>query len=275
MKNTLTIKFTHFYVIGGFSMPTNQEKEKIQNNSRRTFLKNSGLTVGGLVLGGALGGLLKDSSATNAESDHAIQPATATTNFNQALMFFDKTQFDTIEAAAEQIFPKTEVGPGAKELLVAYFIDHQLAGGWGLNAKEYMIGPFYPAEATPLFGHQTHLNRQQIFELGIKSLNSEAQNRYKADFYQATEEQQIEILTAFEEGKVKLNGAVTSSFFFGLLKSATIEGVYADPLYGGNKDMQGWKMKNYPGHQGSYINIIEKDEFVKIEPQSLNSQHKH
>ncbi|MER2171559.1 MAG: gluconate 2-dehydrogenase subunit 3 family protein, partial [Psychrobacillus psychrodurans] len=184
-------------------------------------------------------------------------------------------QFDTIDAAAEQIFPKTEVGPGAKELLVAFYIDHQLAGSWGLNSKEYMSGPFYPAEATPLFGHQTHLNRQQIFNLGIEALNSEAAKQYKAKFSEITAEEQVAILQAFEAGEVTLNGAVTSTYFFSLLKSATIEGAYADPLYGGNKDMAGWKMKNFPGHQMSYANIIEKDEFVKIEPTSLNSQHKH
>ncbi|TQR21656.1 gluconate 2-dehydrogenase subunit 3 family protein [Psychrobacillus vulpis] len=245
-----------------------------KRSSRRTFIKNSGLTVGGVVLGGALGTLLGKDSTTKTTEAH-VHSETTTTNFNQALMYFDKAQFDTIDAASEQIFPKTEVGPGAKELLVAYFIDHQLAGNWGLNTKEYMAGPFYPAEATPLFGHQTHLNRQQIFELGIEGLNSEALKQYKAKFHEIKEEEQVAILKAFEAGEVNLNGAVTSSYFFALLKSATIEGVYADPLYGGNKDMQGWKMKNFPGHQMSYANIIEKDEFVKIEPTSLNSQHKH
>ncbi|MFJ5770534.1 gluconate 2-dehydrogenase subunit 3 family protein [Psychrobacillus sp. NPDC093180] len=246
-----------------------------KRSSRRTFIKNSGLTVGGVVLGGALGSLLgKDSTKTKTIESHVHSEATAV-NFNQALMYFDKAQFDTIEAAAEQIFPKTDVGPGAKELLVAYFIDHQLAGNWGLNGKEYMSGPFFPTEATALFGHQTHLNRQQIFNLGIEALNAEAKKNYDNNFAALNEEDQIAILTAFEADEVTLNGAVTSGFFFRLLKSATIEGVYADPLYGGNKNMEGWKMKNFPGHQMSYANIIEKDEFVKMDPMSLNSQHNH
>ena len=46
-------------------------------------------------------------------------------------------------------------------------------------------------------------------------------------------------------------------------------------MYGGNKDMAGWKMKNFPGHQMNYMNVLEKDEFVKIDPMSLNSQHQH
>ncbi len=247
-----------------------------KRSSRRTFIKNSGLTVGGVVLGGALGSLLGKDSTTKT-NETGVHSAATGVNFNQALMYFDKAQFDTIDAAAEQIFPKTEVGPGAKELLVAYYIDHQLAGSFGLNSKEYMTGPFFPAEAVPQQGYQTHLNRQQVFNLGITALNTEAAKKSddKPKFASLTEEQQIEILKDFEADKVKLNGAVSSSFFFSLLRKVTIEGVYADPMYGGNKDMAGWKMKNFPGHQSSYINVLEKDEFVKIAPMSLNSQHQH
>ena len=38
--------------------------------------------------------------------------------------------------------------------------------------------------------------------------------------------------------------------------------------------MEGWKMKNFPGHQMSFLNIIE-EEFTVIEPAALNSQHSH
>ena len=245
-----------------------------KRSSRRTFIKNSGLTVGGVVLGGALGSLLGKDSTSQTHVTGVHSTATAV-NFNQALMYFDKAQFDTINAAAEQIFPKTEAGPGAKELLVAYYIDHQLAGSFGLNSKEYMTGPFFPGEAVPEQGYQTHLNRQQIFNLGITALNTEAAKKSdeKSKFANLTEEQQIEVLKDFESDKVQMNGAVSSSYFFTLLRKVTIEGVYADPMYGGNKDMAGWKMKNFPGHQSSYINVLEKDEFVKIAPMSLNSQH--
>ena len=105
-----------------------------KRSSRRTFIKNSGLTVGGVVLGGALGSLLgKDSTSKTHET--SVHSTSAAVNYNQALMYFDKAQFDTIDAATEQIFPKTEVGPGAKELLVAYYIDHQLAGSLALTQE--------------------------------------------------------------------------------------------------------------------------------------------
>ncbi|GAA4725477.1 gluconate 2-dehydrogenase subunit 3 family protein [Brevibacillus fulvus] len=257
------------------------DEKQAKSNSRREFLKNSGLAIGGLVVGGVVGGALMGKNGQQpAVQEHEHAAATTAENYNQALMFFNQEQFKIAEAAAEVIFPKTESGPGAKELLVAYYMDHQLGGAYGLNTKEYMSGPFYFAEAVPEQGYQTHLNRQQIFLLGLEALNAEAAKRFstkeKADvkFYDLTEEQQIEILKDVEDDKVKLNGAANASMFFDLLKGLTMEGVYADPMYGGNKDMAGWKMKNFPGHQMNYTKVVTSKEFVKMDPQSLHSQHK-
>ncbi|MDQ0221298.1 gluconate 2-dehydrogenase subunit 3 family protein [Peribacillus cavernae] len=254
------------------------DKDRNQNekagNSRRTFLRNSGLTVGGLVLGGAVGSLFNVKSDSNAESaDH--KNMVSSSNPNQALMYFTPDQFKTVEALSETIFPKTESGPGAKELGVVYYIDHQLAGSWGLNTREYMTGPFYPAKAVPEQGYQTHLKRQQVFDIGIESINAYSTKKFKKKFQELEkEDDKIAILKDFEEDKVKLNSSLSSSFFFSILRSATIEGVYADPMYGGNKDMGGWKMKNFPGHQASFTNVLGKDKFVAMKPQSLNAQHK-
>lgn len=53
--------------------------------------------------------------------------------------------------------------------------------------------------------------------------------------------------------------------FFQELKQATMEGAYSDPLYGGNKDLEGWKMKEYPGAQMSYGQQIDSEEFVQTD----------
>ncbi|WP_442961186.1 gluconate 2-dehydrogenase subunit 3 family protein [Pseudogracilibacillus sp. SO30301A] len=39
---------------------------------------------------------------------------------------------------------------------------------------------------------------------------------------------------------------VSSQTFFNLLRQTTLEGSYANPLYGGNKKMMRW-MKEHPG----------------------------
>jgi len=44
--------------------------------------------------------------------------------------------------------------------------------------------------------------------------------------------------------------------FFNLLLAHTIAGFFADPVYGGNRDMVGWKLIGFPGAQMSYANQI-------------------
>lgn len=247
-------------------------EDQKKDMSRRNFIKNAGFTVGGLVVGGGVVGSLymgktttKPKPAPAKQDNHEMTAPEP----NKALMFFTPEQFQVIDAATERIFPKDENGPGAKDLLVAYFIDHQLAGAWGTGAKEYTQGPFFPGEATQ--GYQGRLNRQEIFQIGIQGLQDQAQAKSQKAFYELTEEEQDAVLTSFEKGEVQLKG-ISAAYFFSVLRGATLEGAYSDPLYGGNRNMEGWKMKNFPGHQGTYASIIDKD-FVKIAPKSLNSQH--
>ncbi|MED0679175.1 gluconate 2-dehydrogenase subunit 3 family protein [Aneurinibacillus thermoaerophilus] len=240
-----------------------------ENVSRRNFLKKSGYALGGLLVGGVVGSLL-----TVGQRQAAPSPAPqtqSTTDYNQALMYFKPDQFRMVEAATERIFPADENGPGAKDLGVAYFIDHQLAGDWGFNARDYMRSPFFKGETVQ--GYQGRLNRREIFDIALQEMQNYSQRKYQKNFADLTEEQQDEVLRAFEKDEIKLT-TISPSGFFRILRNATIEGVYADPLYGGNKNMGGWKLKNYPGNQMAYTNIIEKDEFVKMPPKSLKD-HLH
>ncbi|QCR32669.1 gluconate 2-dehydrogenase subunit 3 family protein [Lysinibacillus sp. SGAir0095] len=247
-----------------------------KRTSRRSFLKSSGLTVGGLLVGGAVGTLIgRESNETTTTEDPKQTPSpqgSGEANVNAALMFFTPNQFDITNAAVERIFPADDNGPGAQELLVAYFIDHQLASGWGIGAKEYMAGPFFPGEETQ--GYQGSLNRQEIFTVGLEAIEKHSIEKTEKPFIELTGEEQDAILKDFQDGNVDMKG-VSSNYFFNLLRSTTIEGVYADPLYGGNANMAGWQLKNYPGHQMSYFNIIEQDKFEEIAPKSLSSQHNH
>jgi len=252
-----------------------QRQKEPQDGSRRDFLKVSGAAVGGLVVGGVIGGAIMGNRNKPGAPGAPGAPGTPapdeqpSINYNQALMFFNQEQFQLTEAAAERIYPKDELGPGAKELGVAFFIDHQLASTWGYNAKEYMAGPFYKGEATQ--GNYPSIKRHELFTLGLRAMQDISQKKYQKSFLELSETEQDDILKLFEKGnEIAINGA-TSANFFNLLRTFTIEGVYADPLYGGNKDMMGWKMRNFPGNQMSYLNIIEQDQFAKIEPRSLHS----
>lgn len=238
--------------------------------SRRDFMKTSGIAVGTLVGGGIIGGAIgynirKDPGT--AEREEGNEGGAVASPIGRKF-FKNNRDFNILSQATERIFPEDELGPGAIGLGVPYFIDNQLAGSYGVNAREYMQGPFDIGEPTQ--GYQTPLIRQEVFLRGIKKLEQEAQSRFNDSFVNLTGEQMDEILTAFQKGEVEMAG-LTSSFFFQMLRSATLAGAYADPIYSGNNNMDGWRMKHFPGHQMAYIKEIESEEFKKIEPKSLAS----
>ncbi len=57
-----------------------------------------------------------------------------------------------VRAATARIFPNEESGPGALEAGVVIFIDRQLAGPYGRDARRYTQEPF--VDASPEFGYQ-------------------------------------------------------------------------------------------------------------------------
>ncbi len=242
--------------------------------SRRDFLKTTGVATGAVLGGGLIGGLVgynvKQKPAGPGEKpETGVAHETATP---RGLTFFTNTsEFNIISQAVERIFPEDELGPGAIGLGVPYFLDNQLAGNYGSNAKEYMQGPFFAGESTQ--GYQSRLTRAEIFRQGITKMEEEAKKRFDTGFAKLEGSQMDEILTDFQKNEIDMKG-VSSEFFFKLLRQATLEGAYADPIYNGNINMDGWRMKGFPGHQMAFINEIENDEYMEIEPQSISSmQH--
>ena len=77
---------------------------------------------------------------------------------------------------------------------------------------------------------------------------------------------QDDILEGLENGDVKLDDVDGKSFFETLLKDVQ-DGFFADPLYGGNKDMCSWKMIGFPGAR--YDWILRHDERYPLPPVSI------
>ena len=241
--------------------------------SRRDFLKTTGVATGALVGGGLIGGLVgynvkKEGRVAGTKGGGETHEAAD----NRGLMFFQTmAEFNVLSQAVERIFPEDDLGPGAIGLGVPYFIDNQLAGNYGSNVKEYMQGPFFAGESTQ--GYQSSLTRAEMFRQGVLKMEEEAKKRFDKKFVQLEGGQMDEIITAFQKNEVEMRG-VSSEYFFKLLRQATLEGAYADPIYNGNKNMDAWRMKDFPGNQMTYLADIESEKFMKYEPKSLsNMEH--
>ena len=168
------------------------------------------------------------------------------------LRFFTADEAQLVAAACERIFPSDESGPGAKEANVIVYIDRQLAGPYGRDELRYTKGPFI--ETDPSFGgYQGKENPQQIYRAGIVTLGS--------DFLTLPAKQQDERLRKIEK-----------TLFFTLLREHTVEGMFCDPLHGGNANLVGWQMIGYPGPQMSWrdaITVYNKGEAYRPKSQGL------
>ncbi|MGN6551867.1 MAG: gluconate 2-dehydrogenase subunit 3 family protein [Pararhizobium sp.] len=171
-------------------------------------------------------------------------------------IFLSPAEVAFVEAATERIIPHDELGPGAKDCRVALFIDHQLVGAYGRGQRWYMQGPWKKGEKTQ--GFQSRLGPADLYRAAIKAIDAHVSSGGKAKTFAAlSETDQDALLSDMESGKLKLEGADAKTFFEMLLLN-TKEGMFSDPIYGGNKDMAGWKMLGFPGARYNYLDWVER-----------------
>jgi gluconate 2-dehydrogenase gamma chain len=96
--------------------------------------------------------------------------------------------------------------------------------------------------------------------LGLRALADYTHTTYKKEFRALTAEQQDEVLAGLDGGKIslKLKPGFSTKEFFELMLQNTMEGFFADPLYGGNRNMASWKMIGFPGARYDYRDHIDK-----------------
>ncbi len=219
---------------------------------RRRFLK-SVTAMGAAALPAS--SLAADPHAGHAQQAPQAKRAAAPPAQARAYMFLTQPEVAFLDAAVARLIPKDELGPGAKEAGVTYFIDQQLFGGYGTMARKYKQGPW--PEGTPQQGYQSPLTPAEVYRAAIRDTNAYCSRQYGKAFDALSSAQQDEVLRGLDEGKVELQ-AVPARFFFNILLANTIEGFFADPIYGGNRDKVGWKLVGFPGVAAVYTTHIDR-----------------
>lgn len=171
-------------------------------------------------------------------------------------IFLTAPEAEWLDAAVSRLIPKDELGPGAKEAGVTFFLDRQLAGAYGQASHWYMQGPWKRGDATQ--GYQSRMTPAELYRAAIKAVDAHsADNNSGKKFAQLTGEQQDDILKGLEKGDINLKTVDAKSFFTMFLQN-TMEGFFSDPLYGGNRDMAGWKLIGFPGARYDYRPYVKK-----------------
>jgi len=191
---------------------------------RRRFLTLSSTAVGGLLVYT----LDRMPTRVHAQSERKIRVP---------LRFFDERDALIIAAAAARIFPSDAAGPGASEAGVIIYIDRQLASPFGRDFNRYTQPPF--EEGVPEQGYQGKATPREVYREGLAMLGR--------DFDRLTPDQQDAKLRSIE-----------TTYFFRLLRQNTIEGMFCDPMHGGNAELIGWQLIGYPGPYMSWADHIDQ-----------------
>jgi gluconate 2-dehydrogenase gamma chain len=172
-------------------------------------------------------------------------------------LFFTPMEAATVDAIVDRLIPTDELGSGAKDSGVTTFIDRQLMGPFGGHDWLYMQGPF-SSTPLPTQGLQSPLVPRQQYRLGLAALETYCKTSFGGrNFVQLNTDEQEKLLTGMEKGEIQFQN-FSSRMLFAAIYANTMEGFFSDPLYGGNRDMAGWKLVGFPGVRYDFRDVIEK-----------------
>ena len=228
---------------------------------RRDFLVGAGTAVAA--------GLASTSAEAQTNTPAApVASTTATAVPAEGILTLTPAEQAFFAAAVDTFIPADELTPSGSDCGVVVFIDRQLAGAWGSGAKMYRSGPF--RKGKPEQGYQLPLTPREFFTAGIVATNEWSRKTYRKDFDRLGPKEREAALKVLESGKAELTDFDGKQFFEALL-TITMEGFFADPIYGGNRNKAGWKMVGYPGLPAVYTNLIDeyRNKRYSVEPQSI------
>lgn len=218
------------------------------DESRRAFLVGTAAGVGA-VAGAAL---VQSAEAAEMKLPEAAMPghapAMVMSHTAKHGAFLNDEDAATIDAFAERLMPGAPDKPGAREAGVLNYIDLALAGAYS--------------------------DQQDFYRRGLTQLESYCEKKYGASFRRLPAAKQDEVITALEGGKAEGFTYPSATAFFDRVRTHTMEGMFADPIYGGNKDFAGWRLVGFPGAQESFspADLQSRQAFTRLPITGLQAQ---
>ena len=194
-------------------------------------------------------------------------PAPASTSAGYSYLNLEEQAF--VEALVDHMVPADELSPKGTDIGINIYIDRALAGGWGKGERLYMQGPW--KLGVPSQGYQLPLTPADLYRAGIASVNAHCVKTYGKSFAKITESQREEFLLGLQAGKVTFENGPPARVFFTTMYQTVMEGMFSDPIYGGNRNKAGWKIIGFPGVIAVHYQNVEKfrDKKYTADPLSI------
>jgi len=218
------------------------------DEARRAFLKGAALGAGAV----AGVGLVPEALAQT-HAQHTDAPATAAQAHAHGAghgAFLNDDDAATVAAFAERLMPAAPGKPGAGDAGVLNYIDLALAGAYA--------------------------DLQDFYRRGLAALDAFCRKTHNQRFVQLDAARQDAVISALEQGKATEFTWPSAQAFFNTVRTHTMEGMFADPVYGGNKDFAGWLLIGFPGAQPVFspADLASKEAFTSAPMIGLQAQSK-
>jgi gluconate 2-dehydrogenase gamma chain len=129
-----------------------------------------------------------------------------------------------LRAVVARLIPADANGPSGVDAGAAAYIEKSLSGGLAGGLTE--VAPLYTA--------------------GLTALDAYANSAYGAGFTALPPDKQDAVIGDLAAGTAT-GFTPNSKAFFAAVKEHTLQGMFGDPVYGGNKKFAGWDLIGYPG----------------------------
>jgi gluconate 2-dehydrogenase gamma chain len=225
---------------------------------RREFLKNA--VASGTAAATSTAGIALGQGTPN-------PPASSSVAAGYSFLNLDEAAF--IEALVNHMVPADELTPKGTDIGINIYIDRALSGGWGKGERLYAQGPW--KTGVPSQGYQLPLTPAQLFRAGIESCNMHCRKTYGKQFDRLDEAQRQEVLLAMSQGKMTFESGLPVPVFWNALYQTVMEGMFSDPIYGGNGNKAGWKLIGFPGAIAVHReNVVKyRDKKFPTDPQGI------
>jgi gluconate 2-dehydrogenase gamma chain len=105
-------------------------------------------------------------------------------------------------------------------------------------------------------GDQSSVGPALRYRAALGALDKACRTRLGGNgFDQLSDAQRDHVLGGLESGEFDLDSVDGKAFFAQLIKDVQM-GFFADPIYGGNRDMVAWKMIGFPGARYNYLDWV-------------------
>jgi gluconate 2-dehydrogenase gamma chain len=205
---------------------------------RRDFLKTA-VVSGAVAATGIADPAQAQQPATAAAATSAPAPQAA------GYEFLNLEEAAFVEALVDHMVPADHLSPKGTDLGINIYIDRALGGAWGKGDRLYMQGPW--RQGVPNQGYQLPLTPAELYRAGIAATNAYCRKTFGKAFDQIDAAQREQVLVGLATAKIAFADGPPVRAFWGTLYQTVQEGMFADPIYGGNRNKAGWKMLGFPG----------------------------